>query len=91
VTTKHSPLSTLKRQADQIAAIIMAAERGEKIDIQFAEKIEAARGRPAIKVGVLMDDKTIMLELPWSTIRSSGEAGLAAYILKQMREQQDDS
>ena len=32
-----------------------------------------------------MDDKIITIEMPWTTIRSANETGLAEYILNQMR------
>jgi len=86
VTTKHSPRRVLKAQADKIAAILKAAERGDKIDARFAEKIAAARAKEAFKAAIVMDDKIITIELPWSIIRSTHEAGLAEYILGQMRE-----
>ncbi len=85
MTTSQSPLSALKAQADKIAQTIKAAERGEKIDVRFGEKIAAARAKDSFIVGVLMDDKLIKIEMPWATIRSSSEVGLAEFILKQMR------
>ena len=89
MTTKHSPLSALKAQADKIAATLKAAERGEKIDVRFAEKIDAARGKESFKVGIVMDDKIITVEMPWATIRTTSEAGLSEYIVRQMREARD--
>ena len=89
MTTRHSPLSALKAQADKIAAAIKAAERGEKIDVRFAEKIEAARSKDSFKVGIVMDDKVITIDMPWATIRATSEVGIAEYILDQMRESRD--
>lgn len=89
MTTKHSPLNALKAQADKIAAMLKAAERGEKIDVRFAAKIDEARARESFKTGIVMDDKVIILELTWVTINGTSEAGLAEYILKQMRETRD--
>lgn len=89
MTTKHSPLKALKAQADRIASTIMAAERGEKIDVRFAEKIAAARANPSFKVGIVMDDKVITIDMPWTTIRTTNAAGLSEYILRQMREADD--
>lgn len=89
MTTKSSPLSALKAQADKIAAVIKAAERGEKIDVRFAEKIEAARNADSFKVGIVMDDKIITITMPWALIHKTSEVGLAEYILKQMRESRD--
>lgn len=90
MTTRHSPLNALKRQADKIAASIKAIERGEKIDdARFAERIEAARGRESIKFGIVMDDQVITIDMPWEMIRATGEVGLSEYILKQMRGARD--
>lgn len=89
MTTKHSPLRELKMQADKIAATIAAAERGETIDVAFAARIEEARTRESVKLGIIMDDKVITIELPWTTIRATGEVGLSEYILLQMREARD--
>ena len=89
MTTKHSPLNALKAQADKIAAMLKAAERGDKIDVRFAEKIAAARAKGSFKVGIVMDDKVITMELPWSVIRAYAEASLSEYIVNQMREAND--
>jgi len=89
MTTAHSPLRILKAQADKIAATLKAAERGEKIDVRFAEKLEAARGKESFKVGIVMDDKIITITMPWAAIQSTNEAGLSEYIINQMREARD--
>lgn len=85
MTTSRSPLSALKRQADNMAAMLKAFERGEKIDSPFAAKLEAARGRDSLKFAVVMDDKVISIEMPWAMIRETGEVGIAEWILRQMR------
>lgn len=86
MTTAQSPLSQLKAQAHKIAALLKAAERGEQIDVRFAEKIAAARDKDSFTVGIVMDDKVLKIEIPWTTIRQTSEVGLAAWILDQMRE-----
>lgn len=86
MSTKNSPLSKLKAEADNIARHLAAFERGEPIDPQFASKLEAARKQEVVKIGIVMDDKIITLEIPWTTIKSSGEVAMSEYILKQMRE-----
>lgn len=92
MTTKHSPRSALKKQADQMAATIKAIERGEKVkDLRFAAKVAAARNTPSFKIGIAMDDKLITIDMPWATIRAASEAGLSEYIVKQMQEQRDDA
>ena len=45
MTTKNSPLSALKAQAGQIAALLRAAERGDKLPVRYAESIAAAGGK----------------------------------------------
>jgi methyl coenzyme M reductase gamma subunit len=90
MTTKHSPLSALKKQADQIAGLLKAAERGDKIDVRFADKITAARAKPSFKAGIAMDDKFLTIELPWTLIRDTEEAALSEYIVNQMRERSAD-
>ena len=86
MTTKDSPLSALKAQADKIAAMLKAAERGETPNVPHAEKIMAARDKLAIKVGIIMDDKVLTPEIPWATIRELSEADLSTWIVDQMRE-----
>jgi len=85
MTTSHSPRSALKVQADKIAATLKAAERGDKIDVQFAEKISAVRPKDRLKIAIAMDDKIITIEMAWVMIRDTNEASLAEYILKQMQ------
>lgn len=85
MTTSLSPLRVLKRQADEIARIIKASERDEYGDAAWRRKVKLARAKPTLSVGVVMDDKNITVELPWSTIRESSEVGLAEYVLKLMR------
>lgn len=86
MTTAKSPLRVLQAQADNIAKMLKAAERGEPIDVRFAEKIAEARQREAFKVGVVMDDKVITIEMSWDVVRETSEVGLAEYILNLMRE-----
>lgn len=89
MTTKHSPLSQLRTQAVRIAATLKAAERGDKVDARFAHKIAEARAMESFKAGVVMDDKVIIIDMPWATIRGTTEAALAEWILDQMREARD--
>lgn len=86
MTTKNSPLRVLKAQADNIAMMVKAFERGEKIDVQFAEKLEVARQKEIFQFAIAMDDKILTIEMSWEIIRSTSEVGLAEYILDVMRE-----
>lgn len=74
MTTSASPLRLLKEQADKIAAVVKAADHGDKIE-------------GSLKIGVVMDDKTMTIEFPWAAIRSTSEADIAAFVLKQMQGQ----
>ncbi len=86
MTTKHSTLRALKAQSDKIAAVIKAASRGEVADVRFADKIRDALTKDSFKTGIVMDDKVITIEMPWSMIRETSEEGISEYVLKQMRE-----
>lgn len=90
MTTKNSPLSALKAQAGQIASLLKAAERGDKLPARYAESIAAARARGSFKFAVAMDDKTIVVEIPWATIRETTEPALVEYILNLMLERVAD-
>ena len=90
MTTAHSPLSRLKAQADKIAAMLKAAERGEKIAGDAGDKIVAARARESVLFVVAMDDKILKIEMTWAAIRTTSEVGISEYILKQMRGARDD-
>ncbi len=91
MTTKHSPVAKLKAQADQIAALLKTAERGEKIDVRFAKIIEQARNKEAIKFAVAMDDKLVIITMPWTKIREADERGLSELIVREMQEKKDDA
>ena len=89
MTTARSPLRKLKAQADTIAARLKAWDRGELDANDSTGKVAAARARESIKFAVAMDDKVLSIEMPWSKIRSTSEAGISEYILRHMREQRD--
>ena len=86
MTTKYSPIDLLKAQADKITNVLKAAERGEKIDVKFAKKIKEARNKKVITVGIVMDDKIIKIDIPWTAIRDNNEIQLSTFILNQMLE-----
>lgn len=89
MTTKDSPLAALAAQAVKIARTLKAAESGSKVDRFSAEKVAAARVKPNVKFGVVMDDKTIVIDMPWAKVRDTDEAGLAQYIVDKMQESKD--
>ena len=79
-------MHTLKAQADAIARTIKAAEQGQQIDARFAATMDEARDRKSFKIGIVMDDAVILLDMPWTVIRASNEAELYRYILGRMRD-----
>lgn len=89
MTTARSPIQELKAQAAQIASMLKKAERGEKVAKDPAGKIAAARKTPSVKFAVFMDDKILNIEMSWAKIRDTTQAGLAEYIVDQMREARD--
>lgn len=90
MTTAHSPLRVLKVQADGIASMLKAAERGEDLGVRDAAgRIAAARKQDAVKFAVVMDDKMLSIEMRWDAIRGMSEAAISAYILKHMREERE--
>ncbi len=85
MTTSKSPIRKIKAQADNMARILKAIERGEKVAADPAGKIAAALARGLVKFGIVMHDKIITVEMPTSTIRETSEAGISAYIVNYMR------
>lgn len=85
MTTSNSPLKKIKAQADNIAKMLKAIERGEKVMEDRGGKIAAALARGSVKFGVVMDDKTIAIEMQTSTIRATTEAGISDFIVNHMR------
>lgn len=86
MSTSKSPLRKLQAQADKTAAMLKAASRGEG---EAARKMAGALLKESVKFAVVMDDKTLIMELRWNEIRELSESGIAAYILKYMRDNRD--
>lgn len=85
MTTSNSPLHKLKAQADNIAKIIKAVERGEKVAADPVGKMAAALARGLVKFGIVMDDKIITMEMPTALIRETTEAGISEFVVNHMR------
>lgn len=85
MTTSQTPTSILRKQAEKMAERIKALERGDPVDPKFAAHYLAARSKPEFKFGVVMDDKTLIITMPWTLIHSTGEVGLTEFILKHMK------
>ena len=85
MTTSASPLHLLKSQADNIARIVKAIERGEQPIEDRGGKIAASRETGRTKFAVVMDDKIITVEISWAKIAASSEAEISAMILREMR------
>lgn len=90
MTTKDSPVATLKAQADRIAGILKKAERGERVEAIHPATLRAARLKVSFSVGIVMDDQVITLDIPWATIRETDAAGLSEWIVRQMQGKRAD-
>ena len=77
MTTKSLPRSQLKAQADKIA---------KALKNPLTPQMRAARQKPNFKAGIVMDDKVLTLEMPWSLVDSTEEAALSEYIVGLMQE-----
>jgi hypothetical protein len=77
MTTKASPYRVLKAQADKIASALKAPGARARSKHPLKE---------TVKVGIVMDDKVITLEMSWGLIAETTEPALAEYIVDQMRE-----
>ena len=89
MTTARSPLRILKRQAHEIAARLKRIADGRNDTADPLGKLDAARTRDSITFGVVMDDKLLQIEMQWAVIRETSAAGIAEFILNQMRETRD--
>lgn len=76
MTTARSPLRVIKAHADRIAK--------ELKNIAGTDVPSAG-----IRFAVVMDDKTLIIEMSWATIKDTSEAGIAEYILRYMRDARD--
>lgn len=85
MSTSRSPLNKLRAESDRCAAKLKSMARGEAVDGDPLGKVAAALKRQTITFGVVMDDKTLKIEMAWDAIREHSEASLSAFILKHMR------
>ena len=76
MSTSSSPLSKLKAESDRIAKLMKQGVRGELPN--FPKE-------GPVKVGIVMDDKVITIEMPWQQIHDTNEPALAEMILREMR------
>ena len=90
MTSKNSPRWKLEQQAGGIASILKKAERGGPVGVLWAGGLRLARTRPTFKADIIMDDKTIILELTWTLIKETEEKALVEYIINQMQEKKPD-
>ncbi len=82
MTTASSRKRVLRRQAKQIVAVLKLAERR---DPRAPAKMLEARDRESVKAAVAMDDKIIILEVPWKTIAETSDIELQDFIVEQMQ------
>jgi hypothetical protein len=76
MTTANSPLHELTAQANKLAETL-----------KKSANLSVIRIYDVCKFSVIMDDKIVVIEMLWETIRASSEAELSDFILRQMQEQ----
>lgn len=87
MSTKDTPESKLRRQAAFMARNLKAMAIAPLTHL--SSNVREARGRDVFTTGIVMDDKFIKIEMPWTNIRESTELALTEYIVKLMREERE--
>lgn len=87
MTTKNSSVHALRTQAGKIALAMKAAERGETMPNDPLGKVAKARIHEKFKVAIAMDDKILVIDMPWDEIRDTSETHLAEFVFRLMREE----
>lgn len=91
MTTSKSPLRVLKKQAESIAQMLKAAERGDPVADPTGSIADARKNSDGVKFGIIMDDKFISAEMTWAQIRESSEVAITEWILRYMRDQRREA
>ena len=86
MSTKHTPLRVLMQQAGEIARKMKAIEAGQPVH-DPGGKIAASKKNGIFRPAIVMDDKTVIIEISWETVKVADEKDLAAYILGLIREE----
>lgn len=85
MTTASSPVSALRSQAERMAKVLKAAERGLPLDVFFVVKILEVRKWLIVKFVIAMDDKIMSIEMSWALIAQATEAQLVDSIIETMQ------
>lgn len=75
MSTSDSPIEKLTAEADKIATVLHEQYKAKKFI-----------GKPTTKIGIVMDDKVITLEMRTETIGRLPHHALSSYVLKLMQE-----
>ena len=89
MTTAKSPLPVLRAQADRMARILKAVERGDQVPEDKSGKLAASRKSDHVKFAIAMDDKLLSVQMNWDVIATTSEAGISEFILDRMRESRE--
>lgn len=90
MTTSQSPIRLLRAQATYIAKTLKDAERGYFPDMAFAAKFKAAREKESFSMGLVMDDKVLTLDIPWTKIQETNATDLTEWIVRKMQGLKND-
>lgn len=80
MTTKNSPIKVLRIQAKTIAFNIKQLLNSD------SPRINEAREKGELVIGIAMDDKFLKLTIPWNTAVKFSTWALAEFVENQMRE-----
>jgi len=88
MTTSNTPPKILRMQSDRIAHLMKEIEAGRSVDDDVGGKIAASKASGIFKPAIAMDDKLILIEIPWNTVHNLSEAELSAFIFDLMQAKQ---
>lgn len=86
MTTVKSPPHQLRAQAHKIAESLKALAAGNATVNDPLGKIEASKARGYIDFAIVMDDKVLKIEIPWTKISELTQPMLCDFIFDLMSE-----
>lgn len=81
MTTASSPVTILRAQARRAALALKTAER-TGVGVKAGD-----REKPEVKFAVVMDDKTMVIEMPWTMIKELTVEELTTFIVREMQKE----
>jgi len=85
MATSNTPAKILRMHSDRIAHIMKDLEAGQPVKDGISSKIAASKASGVFRPLVAMDDKLVVIEIPWTTVRNLSESELSAFIFDLMQ------